>query len=469
MAFPKDFIWGAATASYQVEGAANEDGRQPSVWDEFSHWKGKVRNGATGDIACDHYHRYMEDIEILKEMGLKNYRFSVSWPRVLSYQSDYAGGAVKGTANEKGLDFYDRLIDALLDAKITPWMTMFHWDLPMELERKGGWRNRDIMYWAEDYAALLVKRFGDRVKHYFTINEMPCVLAGYGGYMAPGLIVSQKERLNIIHNLLLTHGRMAKTIRAADALAKIGFAHCGNAPFPLTDSKDDIKAARKAAEAYTREDGSILEDSLTYWCDPIYFAHYPDGAEEAFKGDMPVIKAGDMELISEPIDFHGQNIYQGQQITVPLAGNAADAARGFSVAPYPQGQAITAAHWPITPRSMNYFVRAIYSRYKKPIIISENGMSGTDAPSPDGKCHDPLRIDFTRAYLKALGEAISAGADVRGYFHWSLLDNFEWFRGYEERFGLVHVDYVTQKRTPKDSAAWYKEVAASNGEAIYSV
>lgn len=463
MSFPKDFVWGAATASYQVEGAANEDGRQPSVWDEFSRWKGKVRDGSNGDIACDHYHHYKEDVALLGEMGLRNYRFSVSWSRCLSYESDYKGGAVKGTVNEKGLDFYDRLVDLLLEKGITPWMTMFHWDLPAELERKGGWRNRDIMYWAEEYAALLMKRFADRVSHFFTINEMPCVLSGYSGYMAPGLVVSQKEKLNIIHNLLLTHGRMAQTIRSMGREGtKIGFAHCGNAPFPLTESAQDMAAYKKAVASYTKKDGSLLEDSLVYWCDPIYFGHYPEDAEETFKGEMPVIKGGDMALISTPLDFHAQNIYQGRQITSPLT--ASDEARGYCVAPYSQGYPITAAHWPITPQSMNYFVKAIYERYKMPIYISENGMSGTDSVSPDGKCHDTPRIDFTRAYLAALHKAIKGGADVRGYFHWSLLDNFEWFRGYEERFGLVHVDYTTQKRTMKDSALWYKEVVSSNGE-----
>lgn len=464
MSFPKGFIWGAATASYQVEGAAAEDGRQPSVWDEFCRWKGKVRNNASGDIACDHYHRYKEDVSLLFDMGIKNYRFSAAWPRVLNYQSDYAGGAVKGQLNQKGLDFYDRLLDSLLEAGITPWMTMFHWDLPMELERKGGWRNRDIMYWASEYAALLVKHYGDRVSRYFTINEMPCVLSGYTGYMAPGLVVPQKEILNIIHNLLLTHGSMVQTIRAMQPSAKVGFAHCGNATFPLTDGAEDLAAYKKAVCSFTDNNGNVLNDSLVYWCDPIYFGRYPNGADEAFKGDMPVIKTGDMEIISTPIDFHGQNIYQGVQIASPKT--AADKERGFSIAPFPQGHPITASHWVITPKSMYYYVQAIYERYKKPIIISENGMSGTDTVSSDGKCHDPLRIDFTSAYLKELRKAIEAGSDVRGYFHWSLLDNFEWFRGYEERFGLIHVDYTTQKRTLKDSALWYKEIVASNGAAL---
>lgn len=477
MTFPKNFIWGSATASYQIEGAVNEDGRQSTVWDEFSHWKGKVRHNANADIACDHYHRYEEDVELLSKLGIPNYRFSVAWSRVLSYESDYKGGAVKGTINQKGLDFYNRLIDALLEKGITPYLTMFHWDLPMELERKGGWRNRDIMYWASDYAELLVKTFGDRVSNFFTINEMPCVLGGYCGWMAPGLIVSQKEKLNIVHNILLSHGMMTQAIRSsAKAGTKIGFSHCGYAPFPLTDSPSDIEAFKKAVVLYEEskspDEKSIMHkgtgifygDALTYWCDPIYFGHYPEGAEDAFKNDMPVIKNGDMKIISTPIDFHAQNIYQGPQIAAPQ--NKEDEAQEFTVVPFADGFPINAAHWPLTPRAMNYFVQYIYERYKTPIIISENGMSGTDAISSDGKCHDPLRIDFIKTYLTELNKAIKNGADVRGYFHWSLLDNFEWARGFEERFGLVHVDYTTQKRTPKDSAEFYKKVIETNGEVI---
>ena len=474
MNFPKDFVWGAATASYQIEGAAEEDGRQPSVWDAFSHEKGKTRDGYTGDIACDHYHHQKEDIQLLSDLGIKNYRFSVAWPRILNYQSAYGPQAVKGTVNQKGLDFYDRLIDGLLEKGITPWMTLFHWDLPMELEHRGGWRNREIMYWAADYAEIIARKYGDRVKNFFTINEMPCVLGGYDSWMAPGLKVSQKELLNVTHNLLLTQGTMAKVLRQnTPAGSQIGFAHCGAAPFPLTDSQEDVEAFRKAVVIYEghpeyyapkKGSGRYLSDSLTYWCDPIYLGHYPEGAQEAFGKDMPQILDGDMKIISEPLDFHAQNIYQGPAICAPVAEE--DKCQGFSIQRFAQGYPITAAKWPVTPRSMNYFTRFINERYKKPVYISENGLSGADVISLDGKCHDPQRIDFTHRYLKELGKAIEAGADIRGYFHWSLMDNFEWARGYEERFGMVYVDYETQVRTPKDSAYWYKNVIETNGAGI---
>lgn len=479
MSFPKDFIWGVATSSYQIEGAVTEGGRQSSVWDEFSHEKGKTEHGENGDISCDHYHHYKEDIQILKSLGIKNYRLSISWSRVLSYKSDYKGEAVKGEVNSKGLEFYDNVINELLANDITPWVTLFHWDLPMELERKGGWRNRDIMYWAADYAELIVKHFGKRVTHYFTINEMPCVLGGYCGWMAPGLVVSQKEQLNIVHNLLLTQGNMARAIRKNLPEAQIGFAHNGNALYPATDSEADIKAMEKAIEViessrenYAPEKGTGLFNgtSLTYWCDPIFLGHYPEEAFTIFKNEMPKIEEGDMEIISTPLDFVAYNTYEGACISatseaVAGSGVACDT-DDFCVIPFPQGIPRTAIKWPITPRSMRYFNEYICKRYKKPLYITENGMSNADVISKDGKVHDEQRISFTESYLHNLSLAIEDGANIKGYFHWSLLDNFEWSRGYQERFGMVYVDYQTQKRTIKDSALWYKNVIATNGSEL---
>lgn len=468
MQFPKNFIWGAATASAQIEGAAFEDGKQKSVWDQFSRWPGKTYLGANIDTACDHYHRYKEDVKILSDLKIPNYRFSVSWPRVLTYSPDSRGGAVHGAENQKGLDFYDRLIDELLSKNITPWLTLFHWDLPLELERKGGWRNRDIRYWAAEYTELIVKKFGDRVRNFFTLNEMPCILGGYIGWMAPGLSVPQDELLNAAHNILLTHGTMAQAIRAAKPDAKIGFAHCGYANFPATESAADIEAFKKSMEVFEsspdghfiqKGSGRLITDCLTYWCDPIYFGRYPAGAKKAFGADFPKILPGDMKIISTPLDFHAQNIYDGIAIRAPKT--AEEKKQGFGIEPFPQGYPATNCKWPVTPRSMNHFVQYISARYKKPVIISENGLSCADNVSSDGKVHDVQRIDFTRSYLAELGKAIKAGADVRGYFHWSLMDNFEWARGYGERFGLVHVDYATQKRTPKDSALWYSGVVQS--------
>ncbi len=280
MIFPKDFIWGAATASYQVEGAVNQDGRQKSIWDDYSHWNGKVKNGENGDIACDHYNRYKEDIKIMSDLKIPNYRFSVAWPRILSYDSDCSGGTIHGSLNQKGLDFYDRLIDELLSKNIDPWLTLFHWDLPLELERKGGWRNRDIRYWAAEYTEIIAKRFGDRVKHFMTLNEMPCILGGYMGWMAPGLVVPQRELLNITHNILLTHGTMAKVLREnTPSGTQIGTAHCAFANFPATESAEDIEAFNKSMEVYEADpvnhgyrkgSGIYMSHCVPYWCDPIY-------------------------------------------------------------------------------------------------------------------------------------------------------------------------------------------------------
>lgn len=470
MKFSKDFIWGVSTSSYQIEGAVNEDGRIPSIWDEFSKVPGKIEDSKSGDFACDHYHRYKEDIKLIKDLGVNAYRFSIAWPRIFSYDSDSKGNFVKGTLNQKGLDFYDKIIDELLKNNIDPWITLYHWDLPQILELKGGWRNRDIMNWIAEYASVISQKFSDRVTHFFTLNEMPCILGGYMGWMAPGLKCSNKEHLNIIHNMLLSHGNMTQAIRAnAKQPVQIGCAHNGLGNYPATESQEDINAFYKAMDCIEASDCEygpklgtkhILSDSLIYYLDPIYFGKYPDHAFEIFKDQMPEIKDGDMKIISTPVDIQGINIYEGRPISAGSSPNKKD--DSWHIKPFPQGMNQTAARWPITPQSMDYYFRFISERYKKPIYISENGMSNADIISLDQKCHDPQRIDYTHRYLMNLENAIENGADVRGYFHWSLLDNFEWAHGYRERFGLVHVDYETQKRTPKDSYYWYKELIESN-------
>lgn len=345
-------------------------------------------------------------------------------------------------------------------------MTLYHWDLPQVLETCGGWRNRDIMNWSFDYAEAIAKRYSDRVKNFLTINEMPCVLGGYMGWMAPGLQVSQKEHLSVIHHMLLSHGMMNRALHAnAKQPIQVGSAHNGLGHFPATDSKEDYDAFIKAMHcleanphAYAPQLGSglIQPDSLIYYLDAIHFGKYPDHAFDIFKGDMPDIKDGDMEIISTPTEIQAINIYEGRPIAAGSAPGVKD--DGWHIAPFSEGYDITAAKWPVTPKSMNYYFKFISDRYKKPIYVSENGMSNADIVSRDGKCHDPQRIDFTEKYLEELSKGIESGADVRGYFHWSLMDNFEWGRGYKERFGMVHVDYTTQKRTPKDSYYWYKEL-----------
>jgi beta-glucosidase len=466
MTFPEHFIWGSATASYQVEGASSEDGRQPSIWDAYAAEKGRIADGCSGDDGCDQYHHMKEDVQLLSDLRIPNYRFSVSWPRVLSFDADCRGGAVKGIPNEKGIAYYDRLIDELLSKNITPWLTVYHWDLPLELERKGGFRNRDCMYWMEEYASLIAKRYGDRVSNFFTINEMPCVIGGYeNGGFAPGLKLSQPELLNIAHNILLCHGTAARTLRSLlGRKANIGFAHCGEALYPASESAADREACRKAQLFPARKtaDGYAFDSgNLTYWCDPIHFGAYPEEAVRLFGKDMPAIRDGDMELISTPVDFHGQNIYTGRCV-------AADCTKpeGYRYVENYAGFPKTAANWPVTPQSLRWLPSLLSERYKKPVIISENGLSCADVPSPDGAVHDPQRIDFTRRYLCELGKTVTDGADIRGYFHWSLLDNFEWARGYQERFGLVYVDYRTKQRIPKDSALWFRSVIDTNGSAL---
>ena len=470
MVFPQNFIWGAATASYQVEGAFSEDGKQLSIWDTFAHEPGRIADGKNGDIGCNSYHLYKEDVRLLKELGIKNYRFSVSMPRVLTYDADSRGGAVKGVANEKGLSYYDKLIDELLENDITPWLTLYHWDLPLELERKGGFRNRDIMYWMGDYTSLIAQRFGDRVKNFYTLNEMPCILGGYSwGSFAPGIKVSMFEQLNIIHNLLLCHGQMTQTLRSeVKGKSTIGFAHCAEAFYPATESHDDIEAYYAAQLSPVEKDNfgyHLAPGCITHWCDPIYLGDYPAQSYEAFGKNMPVIKDGDMKLISTPTDFHGQNIYNGRAVAAANEGVPAgkNGERAFQYLPEPIGAPHTAASWQISPKSMYWLPKLLSDRYSKPIIISENGMSNTDYVSEDGKVHDLARIEFTKKYLSELSRSIRSGTDIRGYFHWSLLDNFEWARGYTERFGLVYVDYKTGARIPKESSAWYASVIRNNG------
>jgi beta-glucosidase len=462
MNFPKNFLWGCATSSYQIEGAAEEDGKTPSIWDTFTHEKNRIRDNRNGDTACDHYHRYKEDLQIMAEMGIKAYRFSISWPRVMSYDAD--AQQVNGSENRKGMDFYDRLIDGLLEKNIEPWITLYHWDLPLEIERRGGFRNRDCRYWMADYASRIAKRFGDRVQHFITINEAPCIIGtGYmEGRFAPGLTLSVKEGLNAAHNLLLAHGSMVQALRAAaPQKIQVGFVHCGAAHYPASESEEDIAAYRRAQSAVEVKPGVPDMSSLTYWLDPVYKGTYPRAAWESFPDDMPVIRNGDMELISTPTDFHGHNVYNGSPI-------AADTTKpdGWRIVPFSAGYSKTAAGWPVTPESLKWLPQFLSERYKKPVYITENGMSGTDRIFLDGKVHDPQRIDFTSRYLQNLAAAIKAGADVRGYFHWSLLDNFEWASGYTERFGLVYVDYETGRRIPKDSAEWYAAVIRSNGSAL---
>lgn len=444
--FPKDFVWGAAAASYQIEGAARQDGRGESIWDVFCRVPGNVVNGHTGDIACDHYNRYQEDVSIMKQMGLGAYRFSIAWPRVIPQGV--------GAVNSAGLDFYDRLVDALLAAGITPWATLFHWDFPQNLFNSGGWLNRDSQHWFADYTKVVVDRLSDRVTNWMTLNE-PQIYIGIGHYdvkHAPGIKYPFSQALRAGHHTLLAHGRAVQVIRAnAKKAPTIGWAPIGKVDCPLTESVQDIAAAREASFAVEK---SFFNNS--WFGDAVVFGRYPEEALKLYGSDAPTPQPGDMELISQKIDFYGCNIYSGGRVKAGPDGKA----QNVWLEP---GHARNALSWAVYPPCLRWGPRFLYERYKLPVIIAENGMSNLDWVHGDGAVHDPQRIDFTRRYLIELQKAITDGAKITGYFHWSLMDNFEWGEGYKDRFGLIHVDYETLKRTLKDSGHWYAEVIASKG------
>lgn len=450
MQFPKNFTWGAATAAYQVEGGAREGGRGPSVWDTFSHQPNATWQGHHGDVTCDHFHRWREDIRLMKDLGLKGYRFSLSWSRVIPEGT--------GRVNAKGLAFYDRLVDALLEAGITPFITLYHWDLPHALHTRGGWLNRESVEWFAAYTTVVAARLGDRVQYWITQNEPQCFVGlGYHtGAHAPGLKLAWPEVLRVGHHALMAHGRAVQALRAVGGKKfNIGYAAVGVSRYPATESARDIKAARESM--FTAASQSTWNNA--WWTDPMLLGSYPADGWKFNEEHMGFVQDGDMKLISTPIDFMGLNIYSGSKIRAGRNGKPQEV-------PLPEGHPQTFFQWFITPEVMEWTVRFFHERYGKPIYITENGMSGLDWVAVDGKIHDPQRIDYTTRYLQALGRAIQHGVDVRGYFHWSLMDNLEWAEGYKQRFGLIHVDMATGRRTPKDSAAWYTSVIASNGACL---
>jgi beta-glucosidase len=450
MSFPKTFTWGAAAAAYQIEGAWNEDGRGPSVWDVFSQQPGKVFDNHTGNVACDHYHRWREDVALMKEGGLQAYRLSLAWPRIQPLGT--------GKVNASGLAFYDRLIDRLLAANITPWVTLYHWDLPQALQQRGGFLNRDMVEWFGDYAALVADRLGDRVKHWMTFNEPPVVMGlGYHeGMFAPGLKLPFADCLLGAHHLLMAHGRAVQALRAGcPGKVKIAIAHTSRERIPATDDKRDIEAARQDYFAATNR----AMWNLSWWADPVVFGRYPEDGVKAFGADMPRTTAADMKLISQKTDFIAYNCYSGWQVRANAAGEPEKVPGGWGI-----GNARGTLPWlEIAPLAPYWAARFQTERYKLPLVFSENGYCNTDFVHLDGKVHDPQRIDFIARYLRSIRRAVDEGVPVEGYFYWSILDNFEWAEGYKDRFGLVHVDYQTQKRTPKDSFHWYREVIRSNG------
>jgi len=448
--FPKDFLWGTATSAYQIEGAYKEDGRGASVWDRFCDTKGKVWEGQTGKVACDHYHRFSEDIAIMRDLVLQAYRFSISWTRILPNG--------RGKVNAKGLEFYDRLTDGLLKAGIRPFCTLFHWDYPTKLYDKGGWLNEESPKWFADFTLKVAERLGDRIVDWMTLNE-PQVFVGLGhgtGEHAPGDKLPIAKQLKIVRNVQLAHGLGVQALRAGCAKrGRIGWAPVGVVFYPATDSPGDIEAAKK----WTYGCGNNHVFSNTLWSDPVVLGRVAPEAVKVFGNALPKYSEADLRIMAQPMDFYGVNIYQGTAVTGGEKGNG-------EVVRFPDGNPRTAFVWNVTPESLYWGPKFLHERYKLPLYITENGLSNIDWVSTDGKVHDPQRIDFLGRYLSELKRAVKDGVPVKGYFQWSLLDNFEWAEGYKQRFGLVHVDYGTQKRTLKDSCDWYRNVIRMNGEGI---
>ena len=443
--FPDNFLWGAATAAYQIEGAVHEDGRGPSIWDTFSHTPGKVHNGDTGDVACDHYHRWQEDVALMKRLGLQAYRFSIAWPRILPEGT--------GAINPRGLDFYDKLVDALLAANITPFVTLYHWDLPQALQDQGGWTNRETANAFAEYAGIVVHRLGDRVKHWITLNE-PWVSAFMGhalGEHAPGL-QKYPAALQAAHHLLLGHGLAVPRIRDAAPDSQVGITLNLSPAIPLSDSQED-------RDAVQRFDGFLNR----WFLDPVFGRGYPEYMVSLYSIFSPKLNGGDPQTIAAPIDFLGINYYF--PIAVRAASILKNPLRFETLTPEDatkMGLDLTAMDWPVVPQGLSDLLQRVQRDYNPPAIyITENGAAFDDEVI-DGDVHDERRIAYLREHFKAAHQALEAGVPLRGYFVWSLLDNFEWAHGYSKRFGVVYVDYATQQRIPKASAEWYRQVIAAN-------
>ena len=443
--FPKDFRWGVACASYQCEGAWNEDGKGPNIWDDFCHdvTYNYVKNRDTGDVACDSYHRFREDVALMKAHNIQVYRFSINWARVIPDG--------EGEVNEKGLEFYDNLVNELLANGIEPWITLYHWDLPSALQNKGGWLNRDLVDIFARYATIIAERFKGRVQYYMTLNEPQCIAqCGYeNGAHAPGWKLGQEKVALVYHNLCLAHSAAQRAIKAVCGDdVKVGAVPCGTLAYPEKDTPEGREAAYHASFDLR------LGWNFNIFLDSLILHRYDDSAPEGYKRFAATIDPADWDLMETP-DFLGLNIYQGFMVNE----------KGEEVKRYP-GFPLTACKWGITPEVMHYGPQHIYRRYGLPMYITENGLSCNDVIYMDGKVHDVKRIDFLNRYLLELSKAVQEGTPVGGYLQWSFLDNFEWGQGYDERFGLIYVDYRTCERTPKDSAAWYAKVIETNGDIL---
>ena len=434
MGFKKDFLWGAASAAHQIEGAYDEDGKGLGIWDALN--EGHIKHQENGNIACDHYHKYKEDVAIMKSLGLKTYRFSVSWPRIMPEE---------GVINKRGIQFYIDLVEELLEANIEPMCTLFHWNLPMWLHEKGGWKFGDIEIYFEEYTKLMVQALSDKVKYWITLNEPQCFVGlGYVmGIHAPFL--KEPENVEqISRNVMRAHGKAVLAIRKyTKQEVMIGMAPTGSCMSPYMSGEEGIDKAREAT--YSVRAGVMGTD---WWADPIILGEIPKELEA-------VLNAEDIEIINQPLDFYGYNIYN--------TTNYNEYGNMKNPFIYP-GLPRTSMEWAITEDALYWSAKFHYERYGLPILITENGMANNDFVMLDGKVHDPQRIDYIHRYLKGLKKIVEEGVPVIGYQYWSIMDNFEWAEGYDKRFGLIYIDYQTNKRIIKDSAYFYAEVIKSNGE-----
>jgi beta-glucosidase len=441
--FPSNFLWGASTSAYQIEGAYNEEGKGESIWDRFTRWDAHILNAENGNIACDHYHRMPQDVALLKELGIPNYSFTISWTRILPDG--------RGKINHKGLDFYDRLVDTLLDAGIRPKCTLYHWDFPQRLQEQGGWVNRDSVNWFGDYAQIVFDKLANRVKMWATHNE-PWVASflGYAsGLHAPG-ICDYSKAYQTAHHMLMAHGKAVQIYRETGYDGEIGLILNLNGFIPASGSAADIAATRR-----------VHDETHALFLEPVFNGTYPQALFEYIGAHQPEIHERDLQLIHQPIDFLGLNYYNSDLVQFDIHGGL-NKARLIPFSASGWGQ--TEMNWGIHPQGIIGEVLHVKEQYGNPdIYITENGCAMPDQPDQKGFVADWDRIRYLKAHLQALHKAIERGANVKGYFVWSLFDNFEWERGYTPRFGLVRIDYKTQARIPKQSAYWYRDIIAQNG------
>lgn len=450
--FQNDFVWGVASSAYQVEGTDENDGRGKCVWDMFTE-DGRVYGNQNAYTSCDHMHRYREDIALMKNLGIKAYRFSLNWARILPEGI--------GSVNQKAIDMYRDMILTMKENGITPYITLFHWEFPQALYERGGWTNPDVVEWFGEYAKVVAENFGDLCEYFITINEPQCAvgLGHLSGVHAPGVKLPIKQTFLIAHHLLKAHGQATINLRKyAGRKIKIGFAPTCGVAYPYTDSKEDIEAAKKAYFGFYNPMDNWTWN-VSWFSDPVFLGHYPEEGLQKFAEYLPEITKEDMKLIYQPLDFMGQNIYNGYYVRAGQDGEPefVDRAPGFPK---------TAADWPVTPEAFYYGIKFLTERYPLPLYITENGMSCHDIVSSDGRVHDPNRITFLDSYIGAMQRAYDEGANVAGYFLWTFLDNFEWAEGYKQRFGIIHVDFESQRRIVKDSAYWYQKIIETNGGAL---